>query len=86
MSSYDKELKAALKRRIVRELEKEQSPSSIVNNLYGGGSEKQSGGIQDSMLSGEDPFEYYVDISRKSDPNDPKGWLKSVHRHRGKKE
>lgn len=87
MDSYTRDLQGAIKRRLLRELEKESAGSSIVNNLYGGGSsEKQSGGIQDSMLSGQDPFDYYVDIARKSDPEDPKGWSKTVHRHRGKKE
>lgn len=84
MDKFDEELKAAVKARILRELQREQSQAQIVNNLYGGASLPASqGGLQDRFSPDEDPFEYLVDIERE---NTDKGWKKKVHRYRKRKD
>lgn len=81
---FDEEVKAAVKARILRELQREEKQAQIVNNLYGSGNlPASSGGLQDRFSPDEDPFEYLVDITRE---NTPKGWKKTVHRHRKLKE
>ena len=84
MDKFDEELKAAVKARILRELQREQNQAQIVNNLYGSGALPASaGGLQDRFSPDEDPFEYLVDIERE---NTDKGWKKKVHRYRKRKD
>lgn len=86
----------AAKRRILRELEREQA-AQVVNNLTqsGGGMGReapQTQSIQDLMGSGTpEDWDYFVDITREDLPDlnpatgKPKGWKKSVHRFTNRK-
>ena len=83
----DAALIRAARKRLLRMLEAEESPTaSIVNNVgYGGG----GSGLMEKMGTTDDPSdrEYFVDILREDLPEineatgKPKGWKKSVHRH-----
>lgn len=95
----DAALVRAARKRLLGELsgkagskaKKADAVQSIINN-YGGG------GVMDHLATrtpvggepGEDPYDYFVDISRKDlginpETGKPIGWEKSVHRHRGDK-
>lgn len=90
----DAALIKAARRRLLAEIEN-QKAASIINNVYGGGTGSGGGGVMDHMPSpsspGEDPYDYFVDITRKDLPDmnpntgKPAGWEKSVHRYRNKK-
>ena len=93
----DQMLIAAMRRKIMREIEREQGGATpIVNNVYGG----HLGGIAGQQPAqgadmGDD-YDYLVDIARENvepgdiDPSDPEGqrkfqrdgWFKRVHRYR----
>lgn len=98
----DQMLIAAARKRLLAELGGGGDASRIVNNIYGGGSSGMGGGgggLFDSLTGGEaspaggqpgeDPFDYFVDITRKDLPEineatgKPIGWEKRVHRFRG---
>ena len=92
----DEMLVAAMRQRLLDEIQKRQEHQAIINNVYGGGSHEKpaSMGVADQLGSagdGEDPYDYFVDITRKDLPEinpqtgKPMGWEKSVHRHRQKK-
>lgn len=84
----DKEIERAIRARILAEIERRAEASQVVNNVYSGG---QSGGVQDRFGpadSGEDPFDYFVDINRreaKDKDGNVVGWDKGVHRYRSPK-
>lgn len=94
----DAALIRAARKRILGQLagEKAAKQAAIVNNVYGGG----GGGVMDQMAGrgaaspspdGDDPYSYYVDITRKDLPDvnphtgKPAGWEKSVHRYKQKR-
>lgn len=91
----DQLLVQAMRKRILDEINKREQQAAIVNNVYGGGGQpSQMHGVADQMTGmseGEDPYDYFVDITRKDLPDinpatgKPLGWEKSVHRHRKKK-
>ena len=93
----DEDLIRAIRRRLLAEIEKQDSGMDrIVNNVYGGpgmaGKEPSGGGVFDQLQGqdgGDDPFQYYVDIARRNvtDPENPDkviGWDKSVKRYKKK--
>ncbi len=93
MPLTEMDLVEAAKRRILRELEREQA-AQVVNNLTQGGGMGggQSQSIQDMMGSGTpEDWDYFVDITREDLPDvnpatgKPKGWKKSVHRFTNRK-
>ncbi len=102
IDTSDQALIAAIRRRLLQEIEREQAGgASVVNNVYGGGapivpSEAPSQGLMGQMGgqagATEDPYDYFVDIVRKDLPEinpetgKPIGWEKSVRRHRGLRE
>ena len=81
-SLSERELVEAMKRRILREIDKQDNhPASIVQHLYGQGgdsSSEHSKGISEQALSNPELFDYMVDIERK---NTPEGWTKQVKRY-----
>lgn len=83
-SLRERELVEAMKRRILREIEKQDSaaPASIVQHLYNGGgaasSPEHSQGISEQALANPELYDYMVDIERK---NTPEGWTKQVKRY-----
>ena len=92
----DQQLLAAMRQRILNEIEKRQEQQAIINNVYGGGGDYQSrsSGVADQLgtaSDGEDPYDYFVDITREDLPDinpatgKPAGWKKSVQRYRKKK-
>jgi hypothetical protein len=102
----DAALIRAARKRLLSELEpamkKAESSAnhaSVVNNVYGGGHGAGDGGLMDRMGGGgstpagegEDPFSYFVDVTRKDLPDinpatgKPMGWEKSVHRYKQKR-
>lgn len=96
-------IKAARKRLLaeldpeLRKAESSANRASVVNNVYGGGHGSGGGGLMDQLGgaaqggSGEDPFDYFVNIQRKDLPDvnpvtgKPAGWEKTVHRYRQEK-
>jgi hypothetical protein len=94
MPLTEMDLVEAAKRRILRELEREQA-AQVVNNLTQGGGGMggaQGQSIQDMMGSGTpEDWDYFVDITREDLPDvnpatgKPKGWKKSVHRFTNRK-
>lgn len=88
----DAALIRAARKRLLSEFDASTKPSpAITNNVYNTPSQ---GGLMDHLGGGaagaEDPFDYYVDVSRKDAPINPDtgkpgGWEKSVHRHRDQK-
>lgn len=87
----------AMRKRILDEINRrEQASGSVINNVYGGGgSHMPLRGVSDQLGSspeGEDPYDYFVDITRRDldevNPatGKPAGWKKSVHRHRQPKD
>lgn len=95
----DNLLVSAMRKRILDEINKREQAhqASVTNNVYGGsgeGSHHKMSGVGDQLgqaHEGEDPYDYFVDITRKDLPDinphtgKPAGWEKSVHRHRKKK-
>lgn len=99
----DQALLSAVRQRILAEIQKkqEQHHAAITNNVYGhgGGTAEQSQhgmsqGVADQLgnsTNAEDPYDYFVDITREDLPNinpatgKPAGWKKSVQRYRTKK-
>lgn len=85
----DKTLITAVRKRLLREIQREQAQQGMVtNNVYGGGIGGHSGMGQDSGLmekmQADDPYDYQVDISRM--PGEVEGsWNKKVTRTRLKK-
>lgn len=86
MDSTDKDLIAAARRRILRELEKEQGASaqSVINN-YGGGAPVT---LKEQMAAqvapeGSPDDDYYVAIRRQANKKD--GWDKMVRRFKTQK-
>ena len=87
----DAALIAALRRRMLDELERRDDIKPIVNNIYGHG----VGGLMGEAYQGDpenrDDYDYFVDIMRKDledkDPETgkPLGWEKKVHRYRSPK-
>lgn len=82
----------AMRKKILREIDREQQ-ASIVNNVYSGGGATPVGGVMQALgnNSGEeeiDPgmFDYFVDIEREpafhNEAGKPEGWKKKVHRYR----
>ncbi len=90
MAISDDVLLEAVRKRILKQLEKEEGSANVTNNMYAGGMDNAShtGGVMSQLGSGqgEDPFDYLVDIERddKRDPETGKvmGWKKKVHRYR----
>lgn len=95
----DAALIRAARKRLLREIEgqaaKEAASQKIINNVYGGGGvmDRLGGGGPPPPASadGEDPYDYFVDITRKDldelNPHTgkPAGWEKKVHRYRHEK-
>lgn len=93
----------ALQARLLADIERRQE-AAITNNVYGAGPQGSSsggmGGLAAEMQrgspvsdSGDDPFDYFVNINRRDvfDPSDPEGkkklgWDKEVHRYRAPKD
>jgi hypothetical protein len=91
----DEAILRAVKRRLMDELSQRQA--GVVNNVYGGsgqgvGSGGYGGLVQDMAQGGEDPFNYFVDITREDLPDinpatkKPIGWTKKVERYRKRKD
>lgn len=91
----DDMLLAAIRQRILDEINRKEQQAQIINQIYGGkGGESpqgQAGGVMGALgnASGMSPedYNYYVDISRQDvfDPQDPSrriGWDKKVHRYK----
>lgn len=92
----DARLVAAMRQRILDEINRRQEAHTLVNNIYGnnaGGPGESSHGVADQLghsTSEQDPYDYFVDITKEDMPVDPKtgkspGWKKGVHRHREEK-
>lgn len=89
----------AIRRRLLDEIQQGGGGSEaaqIINNVYGS-APSGFNGITEGLAAGgegaDDPYEYFVNISREDrfDPNDPDGkrklgWDKTVHRYRKKKD
>ena len=94
MTPDDQAIIAAVRRRLLQEIENKGQTSSIINNVYGTGRDPEAGAgdVRGMMLGGEDPFDYMVDIERRDLPDinpetgKPMGWTKKVRRYREKKE
>lgn len=81
MATTDEILLRALRKRILKDMQKgEGQGSSIVNNLYGGGSSHESGGPIGKDVLDPGAFDYYVDIAKEADKDG--NWKKKVHRYR----
>lgn len=90
-ADYNQQINAAIRRRLLAEIERGNGGQSVVNNVYGGGGQgggELGGGIREAMAEDIDPAlrDYYVDIER-TDSDEvhpvtgkPKGWKKKVHR------
>lgn len=88
--NFESQIVELSKRRILRELEKEQAAAAIINNYGGGGGSPVS--LREHMASGVTPEpgtpddeDYFVAIKRQSDANNPKDWSKLVRRFKTKK-
>jgi hypothetical protein len=95
-ADYRTQLNAAIRKRLLAEIERGQGGGqSVVNNVYGGGAPAAigGGGIREMAGAGGgdddiDPAsrDYYVDITREDLPDinpltkKPVGWRKKVHR------
>jgi hypothetical protein len=84
MNPMDDELVAAARRRILRELEREQAGASVVNNIGGG----LPVTLREQMASAVSPEgspedDYYVAIRREA--NKKGGWDKMVKRFKAQK-
>lgn len=81
----DSMLIQAARQRVLDQLRAKSEAASIINNVYGGGSDGGGvmGGMHDAAPSGGDDRDYFVDILRENlNPEDPsQGWKKSVHRY-----
>lgn len=86
----DAALIAAVRRRLLQEIEHRREAAGVVNNVYGG----SGGGVSGMMAPGDsaspDDQDYFVDIMREDLDKDPetgkpRGWSKKVHRYAKKK-
>lgn len=81
----DADLLAAVRRRILREIEKNESSPSM------SAPSREGSSIQDMMSGNPEDWDYYVDITREDLPEinpatkKPVGWKKSVHRRATKR-
>lgn len=87
----DESLLRAIRKRLLDEISSGRSAERIVNNVYGSSPTGLVDRLNESYMgqSGEDPYEYFVDIDRE-DKIDPEtgekiGWAKKVRRYRDKK-
>jgi len=79
----DNDLVAAARRRILRELEKEQGGASVVNNIGGGLPVSLRDQMSQVAPSGSPEDDYYVAIRREA--NKKGGWDKMVRRFKAQK-
>ena len=93
----DQMLLQAIREKALNDIKAQHAAQSIINNYGSSGAGSPLGGsagVGSAMSDagsgspGEDPFDYWVDITRKDLPEineatgKPAGWEKSVHRHR----
>ncbi len=81
---FEKQISELAKARILRELEREQTASNVIN-MYGGGGSPTT--LKEQMAAPQalnpDDEDYYVGIQRKPLPDG--GWTKMVKRFKTKK-
>lgn len=83
MNPMDDDLIAAARRRILRELEREQGGASVVNNIGGGLPVTLKDQMSQVTPEGSPDDDYYVAIRREA--NKKGGWDKMVKRFKAQK-